>query len=53
MQIMIHQAGIDRLFDFQGLQKVIREGRLQTVFNWTIDVASHDWGNEQPQVTLI
>ena len=46
---MIHQAGIDRLFEFQGLQKAMREGRLQTVFNWTIDVASHD---DQPQITM-
>ena len=29
----------------------MREGRLQTVSNWLIDVASHDWGNEQPQIT--
>jgi hypothetical protein len=41
---MIHQAGIE------GLQKAMREGRLQTVFNWTVDVASRDWGNEEPQV---
>ena len=33
------------------VQKAMREGRLQTMFNWTIDVASHDWGNEEPQIT--
>jgi hypothetical protein len=37
----------------QAYKRPMREGRLQTVFNWTSDVAGHDWGNEQPQITVV
>jgi hypothetical protein len=39
---MIHQVGIDWLFRFSRPTKAVREGRLQTEFNWTTGVASHD-----------